>query len=236
MVHAGVILLIRITSSPASCRRWTATIALALAGLATAVYGWLCGRVQSDVKSALVYATVMQVGLMVAACGFGWFDSPPGIWRCMRQARPPVPDGAFLYLLLLRRHACCRRCIAECPAEYRRPAGPALLLGARPAAAADACSGTTCAASTTASSIVCSASRRNRTGASRCPAQWRRRPARRCCRNGCSSSRIASFFRSGAVYDARDQASRHRDPCAGGAAGGTALPDADGHGDLVVIP
>jgi hypothetical protein len=48
-------------------------VAVALTGIATAVYGWLCGRVQSDVKSALVYATVTQVGMMVAACGCGWF-------------------------------------------------------------------------------------------------------------------------------------------------------------------
>lgn len=72
MVHAGVFLLIRI--GPLLMQVPDMAAGVALAGLATAVYGWLCGRVQTDVKSALVYATVTQVGLMVAACGLGWFD------------------------------------------------------------------------------------------------------------------------------------------------------------------
>lgn len=71
MVHAGVFLLIRI--GPLLTQVPDMAAGVALAGLATAIYGWLCGRVQTDVKSALVYATVTQVGLMVAACGFGWF-------------------------------------------------------------------------------------------------------------------------------------------------------------------
>jgi len=77
----------------------------ALAGLATAVYGWLCGRVQSDVKSALVYATVMQVGLMVAACGLGWFTLAAwhlalhALWRGYQFLMAPsylllAPDAA----------------------------------------------------------------------------------------------------------------------------------------------
>ncbi len=103
MVHAGVILLIRI--EPLLLQVPDMMIALALAGLATAVYGWLCGRVQSDVKSALVYATVMQVGLMVAACGLGWFTLAAwhlalhALWRGYQFLMAPsylllAPDAA----------------------------------------------------------------------------------------------------------------------------------------------
>ena len=103
MVHAGVILLIRI--EPLLLQVPDMMIALAFAGLATAVYGWLCGRVQSDVKSALVYATVMQVGLMVASCGLGWFEFAAwhlalhALWRGYQFLMAPS------YLLLAPRPA-----------------------------------------------------------------------------------------------------------------------------------
>lgn len=71
MVHAGIFLLLRI--EPLLLQVPDMLAGVAIAGLATAVYGWLCGRVQSDVKSALAYATVTQVGLMFVACGLGWF-------------------------------------------------------------------------------------------------------------------------------------------------------------------
>jgi len=47
-------------------------LALVIVGVMTALYAWLCGLVQSDVKSALIFATVLQVALMVAAIGCGW--------------------------------------------------------------------------------------------------------------------------------------------------------------------
>ncbi len=71
MVHAGVFLLIR--NAPLLQQVPDMAAAVALAGLATAIYGWLCGRAASDVKTSLVFATVTQVGLMVLACGLGWF-------------------------------------------------------------------------------------------------------------------------------------------------------------------
>jgi hypothetical protein len=40
----------------------------------TALYGWLVGYVQTDVKSALLCATLAQVGLMFLAVGLGWFE------------------------------------------------------------------------------------------------------------------------------------------------------------------
>lgn len=71
MVHAGVYLLLR--CEPLLLQVPDMMAALALAGTATAIYAWLCGRVQTDVKTALLYATVSHVGLMVLACGLGWF-------------------------------------------------------------------------------------------------------------------------------------------------------------------
>lgn len=103
MVHAGVFLLIRI--GPLLMQVPDMAAGVALAGLATAVYGWLCGRVQSDVKSALVYATLTQVGLMVAACGLGWFTLAAwhlalhALWRGYQFLMAPS------YLLLAPRPA-----------------------------------------------------------------------------------------------------------------------------------
>ena len=103
MVHAGVFLLIR--SGPLLMQVPDMAAGVAFAGIATAVYGWLCGRVQSDVKSALVYATVTQVGLMVASCGLGWFTLAAwhlalhALWRGYQFLMAPS------YLLLAPRPA-----------------------------------------------------------------------------------------------------------------------------------
>lgn len=70
MVHAGVYLLIRLEPL---LRHAPAVMALIAAlGLITAVYGWLTGLVQTDVKSSLMFSTTAQVGLMFLCCGLGW--------------------------------------------------------------------------------------------------------------------------------------------------------------------
>lgn len=98
MVHAGVFLLIR--CEPLLLQVPDMMAALALAGAATAIYAWLCGRVQTDVKTALLYATVSHVGLMVLACGLGWFALASGylllhaLWRAYQFLMAPS------YLLL----------------------------------------------------------------------------------------------------------------------------------------
>lgn len=98
MVHAGVFLLIR--SAPLLMQVPDLMAGLVLAGLATTVYAWLCGRVQTDVKSALVFATVSHVGLMVAACGLGYFGTATlylmlhALWRAYQLLMAPS------YLLL----------------------------------------------------------------------------------------------------------------------------------------
>lgn len=70
LVHAGIYLLLRI--HPLLAQAPDLLAGLVLAGLLTSLYAWLCGLVQTDVKSALIFATVSQVGLMVAAIGLGW--------------------------------------------------------------------------------------------------------------------------------------------------------------------
>lgn len=69
-VHLGAFLLLRVGPvldlSPA-----LSGMVLAL-GLATALFAALSGSVQTDIKSALSYASLTQVGLIVAEIGFGW--------------------------------------------------------------------------------------------------------------------------------------------------------------------
>lgn len=69
-VHLGAYLLLRVSpviaTSPALS--W---IVVGL-GLATAVYASLAERVQADIKSALAFASLTQVGLIVAEIGMGW--------------------------------------------------------------------------------------------------------------------------------------------------------------------
>ncbi len=71
MVHAGVYLLIRMEPL---LRQAPALMSLiALLGLLTMLYGYFSGLTQTDVKSALMFATTTQVGLMFFFCGLGWF-------------------------------------------------------------------------------------------------------------------------------------------------------------------
>ena len=70
MIHAGVFLLLRLT--PLLQQVPDIGWALIGVGVLTALYAWLVGLVQTDIKSALIYATVFQVGLMVAEIGAGW--------------------------------------------------------------------------------------------------------------------------------------------------------------------
>jgi NADH:ubiquinone oxidoreductase subunit 2 (subunit N) len=72
MVHAGVYLMLRL--EPVLVQAPDVMAGLAVAGVATAVYAWLCGLVQTDVKTALIYAVVFQVSLMFVAIGLGWFS------------------------------------------------------------------------------------------------------------------------------------------------------------------
>ncbi len=68
-VHASVYLLIRM--APVFAEAPIARGVLVVIGLSTAVYGTLAGRVQSDVKNTLAYATMCQVGIMFVEVGLG---------------------------------------------------------------------------------------------------------------------------------------------------------------------
>jgi hypothetical protein len=113
MVHAGVYLLVRL--EPVLVHAPGVLALIVLLGALTALYGWLAGYVQTDVKSALLFATTTQVGLMFVAIGLGWFElaawhaglhaawrawqflAAPSYMHLMRGPTPPAPEW-------LRRH------------------------------------------------------------------------------------------------------------------------------------
>jgi NADH:ubiquinone oxidoreductase subunit 5 (subunit L)/multisubunit Na+/H+ antiporter MnhA subunit len=123
MVHAGVFLLCRLQGLLLQVPDMLAL--LAVVGLATALYGALCALLQSDVKSALIFSTVTQVGLMFALCGLGLFwlaacySGLHAAWRAyqfllapsymhlVRRPARPVPDWLarqdWLYTAALQR-------------------------------------------------------------------------------------------------------------------------------------
>jgi hypothetical protein len=72
MVHIGVYLLVRL--EPVLRHAPGVMALIALLGVVTALYGWIAGYAQTDVKSALIHAVIAQVGLMFLACGLGWFE------------------------------------------------------------------------------------------------------------------------------------------------------------------
>lgn len=71
MIHTGVYLLLRL--QPMLEQAPVVMGGVAAIGLVTALYGWAAGRVLADVKSRLMFSTTAHVGLMVFACGMGWF-------------------------------------------------------------------------------------------------------------------------------------------------------------------
>lgn len=94
MVHAGVYLLIR--CEPLLAEATALMPLVALTGLATALYGWLVGLTQADVKSGLIFSTTAQVGLMMLWCGLGWFDLATAhlvlhaLWRAYQFLHAPA--------------------------------------------------------------------------------------------------------------------------------------------------
>ncbi|HIE53716.1 MAG TPA: hypothetical protein EYP90_00805 [Chromatiaceae bacterium] len=99
MVHAGAWLVIRL--APLYDTAPEISGLLVLLGLLSAFYGWLAGLVQTDVKSAFMFATTTQVGLIFVWCGFGWFDLAlahlvtHALWRAWQFLHAP----AFMHLV-----------------------------------------------------------------------------------------------------------------------------------------
>lgn len=69
-VHLGAYLLLRV--SPLLDASPTLAWVVVVLGLSTAALAALIGRVQTDIKSALSFASLTQVGLIVAEIGLGW--------------------------------------------------------------------------------------------------------------------------------------------------------------------
>lgn len=69
-VHLGIFLLLRVSpvldSSP-----WLSALVVIL-GLGTAALAYLAGRVQTDIKAALAFASLIQIGLIIAEIGLGF--------------------------------------------------------------------------------------------------------------------------------------------------------------------
>ncbi|MCC9000638.1 MAG: hypothetical protein LM522_14305, partial [Candidatus Contendobacter sp.] len=71
MVHAGVYLVLRL--QPLFEQSPVAMAVMAVVGLTTALYGFIAGLAQTDIKSALIFSTSGQLGLMFLACGLGFW-------------------------------------------------------------------------------------------------------------------------------------------------------------------
>lgn len=68
-VHLGAFLLLRV--SPILELSTTLCIAVTAVGILSAIFGTLAARVQTDIKSALAFSSLTQVGLIVAEIGVG---------------------------------------------------------------------------------------------------------------------------------------------------------------------
>ena len=69
-VHLGTFLLLRV--GPVLDASPVLSAAVVILGFSSAVYGVLVGRVQSDVKTALAFASLTQVGIITAEIGLGF--------------------------------------------------------------------------------------------------------------------------------------------------------------------
>ncbi|MBN9127629.1 MAG: hypothetical protein J0I90_08630 [Nitrosospira sp.] len=72
MVHSGVYLVLLL--QPVFERAPLVMALVAIVGLLTAIYGFVVGLTQIDVKSSLFFATSGQLGLMFLECGLGLWE------------------------------------------------------------------------------------------------------------------------------------------------------------------
>ena len=69
-VHLGAFLLLRV--SPLLDASISLRVVVIMLGLSTAVFAYLAGSVQTDIKSALSFASLSQVGIIVTEIGLGF--------------------------------------------------------------------------------------------------------------------------------------------------------------------
>ncbi len=110
-VHLGAFLLLRI--SPLLELSIPLTVIVIVIGLTTAIYAYLVGSVQTDIKSALSFASLSQVGIIVAEIGLAAFLSSQYKGQVvLGQASPAAFSWVhYLYyvpLIHLLGHACLR--------------------------------------------------------------------------------------------------------------------------------
>ncbi len=72
MIHSGVYLLFLIR--PILEHAPLVMALIAILGLFTAIYAYLVGLTQTDIKSSLIFATSAQLGLLFLECGLGWWQ------------------------------------------------------------------------------------------------------------------------------------------------------------------
>ncbi len=89
-VHFGAFLLLR--TNPLLAASATLAVVVVAFGLCTALFAYLAGTVQTDIKSALSFASLTQVGIIVAEIGLGRWE--PFLW--------------YVALVHLLGHACLR--------------------------------------------------------------------------------------------------------------------------------
>jgi len=93
-VHLGAFLLLRV--SPLLDASPVVRIAVVILGLASSVFAALAGRVQTDIKSSLSFASLSQVGLIVAEIGIGFrylalvHILGHACWRTLQFLRAPT--------------------------------------------------------------------------------------------------------------------------------------------------
>lgn len=103
--HAGIYLLLRI--SPLLEQATILSYLLFAMGLATVFYGWLTAQAQTDIKTSLIHATLVQTGLMLIEIALGLYTLATlhlvlhTLWRVyqflhapsfMQQTTQPAPS------------------------------------------------------------------------------------------------------------------------------------------------
>lgn len=93
IIHAGAFLIIRM--QPLLENIPILMMFITIVGALTALYGYIVGLSQTDVKSSLIFSSIGQVGLIFMFCGLGWFNAATiyliahTIWRTYQFLHAP---------------------------------------------------------------------------------------------------------------------------------------------------